>query len=112
MSETIGFVGTGMMGEPMARNLLRAGFELKVYNRTPDKAKALANDGAEVVMSAAEVAATNRIVVTMLANDEAVEQTAFGPSGFGPALRGGVHLSMSTISPATAERLAAKHREH
>lgn len=112
MSETIGFIGTGMMGEPMARNLLRAGYAVKVYNRTRDKARALASDGASLVQTPAEVAAPNGIVITMLANDQAVEETAFGADGFGPALRGGIHVSMSTIAPATAERLAAKHREH
>jgi 3-hydroxyisobutyrate dehydrogenase-like beta-hydroxyacid dehydrogenase len=112
MNETIGFIGTGMMGEPMARNLLRARFRVKVFNRTPEKARALAGDGAELVQTPADVATAGGIVVTMLANDQAVEEVAFGPNGFGPRLRGGVHLSMSTISPATAERLAAKHGEH
>ncbi|MFL6624322.1 MAG: NAD(P)-dependent oxidoreductase [Sulfurifustis sp.] len=111
MSETIGFIGTGMMGEPMARNLLRAGYRLKIYNRTAQKARALAAEGAELVSTPADVAAANGIVVTMLANDQAVEDVAFGANGFATRLRGGVHLSMSTIAPATAERLAARHRD-
>jgi 3-hydroxyisobutyrate dehydrogenase-like beta-hydroxyacid dehydrogenase len=112
MSETIGFIGAGMMGEPMARNLLRAGFAVRIFNRTRDKAQKLANEGAELAQTPADVTVPNGIVVTMLANDQAVEEVAFGPNGFGPRLRDGIHLSMSTISPATAERLAAKHREH
>ena len=112
MSETIGFIGTGMMGQPMARNLLRAGFALKVFNRTAQKTQALAAEGAQAVPTAAAVASEGGIVVTMLANDQAVEETAFGPNGFGPRLRGGLHISMSTIAPAAAERLAALHREH
>ena len=112
MPETIGFIGTGMMGEPMARNLLRAGFALKLFNRTPDKASALANEGAQLVKTPAEVVTPGGIVVTMLAHDQAVEEVAFGPNGFGPKLGNGIHLSMSTIAPATAERLAAQHREH
>lgn len=112
MSETIGFIGTGNMGMPMARNLLEAGYRLKIWNRTPEKARALADRGAELVRTPAEAAAGTGIVVTMLADDRAVEATAFGPDGFGPQLRGGVHLSMSTIAPATAAGLAARHREH
>lgn len=111
MSETIGFIGTGMMGEPMARNLLRAGFRVKVYNRTAQKTRALAADGAEPTQTPAAAAAAGGIVVTMLANDQAVEEAAFGADGFAPRLHGGLHLSMSTIAPATAERLAARHRE-
>jgi len=110
MSEIIGFIGTGMMGEPMARNLLRAGFRLKVYNRTKEKARALAAEGAEIVDTPAQAAVDGGIVVTMLANDQAVEEAAFGPRGFAPALGKGLHLSMSTIAPATAARLAERHR--
>lgn len=110
MSETIGFIGTGMMGEPMARNLLRAGLGVKVYNRTAQKLQALAGEGAQPVQTPADVVVKNGVVVTMLANDQAVEEVAFGPNGFGPSLGGGVHVSMSTISPATSERLAKEHR--
>ena len=111
MSETIGFIGTGNMGAPMARNLLRAGFKLRIWNRTPEKARALAAEGAELVQTPAQTAAPGGIVITMLADDRAVEEAAFGSEGFGPGLGAGVHLSMSTIAPATAARLAARHRE-
>lgn len=112
MSETIGFIGIGNMGAPMARNLLRAGYELKVWNRSADKARALAAEGAEVVASPEQAALAGGIVVSMVADDRAVEETAFGAHGFGTRLADGVHLSMSTIAPATAQRLASRHAEH
>src|SRR5690606_25889050 len=111
MSETIGFIGIGNMGEPMARNLLRAGYRLRVWNRTPDKASALVREGATLAATPAEAVEPGGIVVTMLADDGAVQETAFGAQGFGPRLGQGVHLSMSTIAPATAARLAAEHAQ-
>lgn len=110
MSETIGFIGLGSMGEPMARNLLAAGFALRVYNRTPEKAQPLVDQGAQRVSSVAEVAQPGGIVITMVANDAALEDVALGEHGFLSRLgSGGIHLSMSTIAPATAERLARAH---
>jgi 3-hydroxyisobutyrate dehydrogenase-like beta-hydroxyacid dehydrogenase len=112
MSESIGFIGLGHMGEPMARNLLKAGFAVRVYNRTSAKAQALASEGARAVGSPAEAAQTDGIVITMLANDAALEEVVLGQKGIGQILgKGGVHLSMSTVSPETARRLAAVHAE-
>jgi 3-hydroxyisobutyrate dehydrogenase-like beta-hydroxyacid dehydrogenase len=112
MKETIGFIGLGRMGTPMARNLLRAGYAVRVYNRTPEKAQALAAEGAQVVQRPADVADPGSVVVTMVTDDEALERVTLGEDGFAETLGpGGVHLSMSTVSLDIARRLAAHHRE-
>ena len=74
MTEPIGFIGLGNMGFPIAENLVRAGYPLKVYNRTASKAAGLVTAGAQSVSSAAEVATRGGIVVTMLADDHAIEE--------------------------------------
>ena len=108
----IGFVGLGQMGAAMAANLIKAGFPLRVYNRTPEKARPLTEQGATQANSPADAAAPGGIVVTMLTNDTALEEVAWGENGFGTALgQGGIHLSMSTVAPDTSRRLAARHQE-
>lgn len=112
MSDTIGFIGLGGMGTAMAANLIKAGFTLKVYNRTPHRADSLVALGATRVDSLAEAAEEGGIVISMLTNDAAVEAVTFGDSGFGTALgTGGIHVSMSTIAPETSRHLAALHNE-
>ena len=112
--ERIGFVGTGIMGAPMARNALKAGFAVAVTNRTLARAEALAKDGATVVKTPREVAQRSDIVVTMVPNTPHVEEAVFGPDGVAAGAREGMLLiDMSTISPSAtrdfAER-AAKNR--
>jgi 3-hydroxyisobutyrate dehydrogenase-like beta-hydroxyacid dehydrogenase len=105
----VGFIGLGNMGLPIARNLLRAGHELTVYNRTRSKAEALVSAGAKVASSLTE-ASTAEVVITMLADDPAVEQTTLGDGGILNTLaRGGIHLSLSTISTALSRRLTEAH---
>jgi 3-hydroxyisobutyrate dehydrogenase-like beta-hydroxyacid dehydrogenase len=100
------------MGSGMSRNLLRAGHELAVYNRTRAKAEALAGDGARIADSPADACRDCEAVMTMLADDAAVEQVVAGRGGIAEALpKGAVHLSCSTISTAMARRLAALHGE-
>ena len=112
MSETIGFIGLGGMGSAMAANLIKAGFSVRVYNRTPARAEPLVTLGATQAHTPAEAATEGGIVVTMLTNDDAVQSTAFGDAGFGQALgSGGIHLSMSTIAPETSRELAKRHSE-
>ena len=111
MKETIGFIGLGGMGLAMATNLLKAGFGLRVYNRTAEKAQPLLELGALLARNPAETASPGGIVVTMVSNDQAVEDVTLGASGFLARLGDGVHLSMSTIAPRTARRLADLHRE-
>jgi 3-hydroxyisobutyrate dehydrogenase-like beta-hydroxyacid dehydrogenase len=106
----VGFLGLGSMGRPMARNLARAGHDVVVYNRTRARAEELAKEGAHVAEYPAAITAD--IVVTMVADDAALEQITFGAQGLLPGLpRGGIHVSMSTISAALARRLAQAHRE-
>jgi 3-hydroxyisobutyrate dehydrogenase-like beta-hydroxyacid dehydrogenase len=106
-----GFIGLGRMGSGMAANLLAAGHEVTVYNRTPDKAEALAAEGARVAGSIAE-ACRGEAVFTMLSNDEAVESVVFGDGGILASLpKNAIHISSSTISVALSDRLAKAHHE-
>lgn len=103
----VGFIGLGHMGLHMAENLVKAGHEVIAYNRTRSRAQQLL--GARVAGSPAEAGAAG-VVITMLADDHAVEEVVFDGVLDGlPA--GGVHISMSTISVALSERLARVHRE-
>jgi 3-hydroxyisobutyrate dehydrogenase-like beta-hydroxyacid dehydrogenase len=105
----IGFIGLGHMGSGMALNLLKAGHELTVYNRSPGKAQALVSQGAQVAADVAGACGCDTII-TMLSNDDAVEDVTFGNKGVIASLRSGaIHISMSTISVALSERLAAAH---
>ena len=105
----VGFAGLGQMGTGMARNLIKAGHQVTVYNRTRSHAEQLAAEGAKVADSPGALADAG-IVITMLADDSAVESVVFG--GLLDRLpRGGLHVSMSTISVALSQRLAAAHKE-
>jgi 3-hydroxyisobutyrate dehydrogenase-like beta-hydroxyacid dehydrogenase len=107
----IGFIGLGNMGSGMASNLLAAGHRVTAYNRSQDKVDALAEHGAHPARTVAE-ACGGEAVVSMLANDAAVEAVTFGADGILASLAtGAVHVSSSTISVALAERLAAAHAE-
>ena len=108
MSETIGFIGLGIMGKPMARNLLKAGYPLLVHNRSRASVEELANEGAAPAASAYEVAAAADILITMLPDSPDVEQVYNGSEGvFSGARRGALLIDMSTISPVVARQLAA-----
>jgi 3-hydroxyisobutyrate dehydrogenase-like beta-hydroxyacid dehydrogenase len=108
----IGFIGLGHMGQAMARRLLAAGHQVTVHNRTRQKAEALVQDGAKLAERPGD-AARGEVVITMLANDEAVEAAVFEPDGVLAALaRDAIHLSMSTISVALSDRLAEAHAQH
>jgi len=108
----VGFIGLGSMGSGMARNLLKAGHSLVVFNRTRSRAEELQPLGATVVENAGEAASGVEALITMLADDHALEDSLLGP---GRALQslaaGAVHIGMSTISVALSRRLAAAHRE-
>lgn len=105
----VGFIGLGQMGNGMAANLLRAGHEVTVYNRTPSKAQRLVEQGARLAVRIAD-ACRGDAVITMLADDAALESVVFAPDGVLDALpAGAIHLSMSTIGVALSERLAAAH---
>ena len=105
----VGLIGLGSMGTGIAKSLLRAGHRLTVYNRTRERAEALRKDGATVASSVAE-ACHGDAVLTMLADDAAVEAVVFGENGILKSLqRGHAHISLSTISVALSERLTAEH---
>ena len=98
------------MGTGMAHNLLRAGHQLSVYNRTPEKAVLFERAGARVAAAPADACRDSEVVFTMLADDLAVDDVVFGEQGIVTALRpGAVHASNSTISTAMARKLATEH---
>lgn len=105
----IGFIGLGQMGSGIAANLIKAGHEVTVYNRTAAKAEPLVKEGAKLAASVAE-ACKGDAVFTMLANDEAITQVTHGGGGILANLaKGAMHISSSTISVALSEQLAADH---
>jgi len=113
MAETLGFIGLGNMGEAIAANLLAAGHSLRVYNRTASKAAGLVAKGATAEAKPAGVASPGGIVFTMIADDHALEQVCLPAGSFVEKLgAGGIHISLSTISPATARRLAEHHAKY
>jgi 3-hydroxyisobutyrate dehydrogenase-like beta-hydroxyacid dehydrogenase len=99
------------MGEPMARNLMKAGHAVKIYNRTRSRAEALVNQGATLAETPA-AACSAGVVASMLADDAAVEEVVFGEHGVLEGLpRGGVHISHSTISTNLSRRLVEAHQQ-
>ncbi|MEJ7820056.1 MAG: 2-hydroxy-3-oxopropionate reductase [Rubrobacteraceae bacterium] len=113
MAEKVGFIGLGIMGKPMAKNLLEAGHELVVYNRTAEKAEELAGDGATVAGSPKEVAEQSDVIITMLPDSPQVEEVLAGEGGVLEGIReGSLIVDMSTISPVVTRDLAAKAGEH
>ena len=112
MSQNIAVVGLGGMGTGAARRLLDQGQRVVVWNRTGEKVAPLIERGAKAAQSPGEAAASAAIVITFLADDRALEEVVLGPDGVASRLgRSGVHLSMSTIAPMTARRLAEAHAE-
>ena len=106
---TIGFIGLGIMGKPMARNLLKAGYSLIVYNRSRAAADELSKEGAERAGSSKEVAERSDVVITMLPDSPDVELVYLGESGIFSGLKPATLLiDMSSISPVVARRLAAQ----
>ena len=108
MAETIGFIGLGVMGKPMAGHLLKAGYSLVVHNRSRGAADELVKAGAKAAASPAEVARAATVVITMLPDTVDVERVLTGPDGVLSAVqRGALVIDMSSISPVATERLAA-----
>jgi 3-hydroxyisobutyrate dehydrogenase-like beta-hydroxyacid dehydrogenase len=106
----IGFVGLGSMGSGIAANLLRAGHDVAVWNRSAQKAQNLLEQGALPAKSPRAAASEREIVMTMLADDAALDQVLAGDEGLLNGLgRGALHISLSTISVAGAERAASLH---
>jgi 3-hydroxyisobutyrate dehydrogenase-like beta-hydroxyacid dehydrogenase len=109
---TIGFLGLGQMGAAIAANALKAYPAMAVWNRSPGKADALMQDGAVLAGSPRDLGERCEIVVTMLADDAALEAVLTGEDGLLAGLKqGGLHVSLSTIAVATSDRVAALHAE-
>jgi 3-hydroxyisobutyrate dehydrogenase-like beta-hydroxyacid dehydrogenase len=112
-SMKVGFIGLGNMGSAMARNLIKAGHTLTVYNRTKSRAEEFRPLGAKVAETPGETAREAEALITMLADDQALEQVVFQPGNALAFLApGAVHVSMSTISVAVSRRLVSAHHEH
>src|SRR6266511_3205961 len=108
----IGFIGLGNMGSAIARNLIKAGHDLAVYNRTRSRAEPFASLGTRIAETPSEAAADAEVLITMLADDAAVEAVIFSPGNAIEALPAGVvAISMSTISVELSRRLARAHSE-
>ena len=106
---TIGFIGLGIMGKPMARNLLRAGYPLVVHNRSRGAVEELVADGARAGSTPREVAAASDVVITMLPDSPDVDAVVHGTDGVAAGMRaGGLFIDMSTIAPSTARAIAAQ----
>jgi 2-hydroxy-3-oxopropionate reductase len=109
MAEKIGFIGLGIMGGPMAKNLMEAGHELVLYNRTKEKAEEIAGEGAAVAGSPKEVAESSDIIITMLPDSPQVEEVLAGEDGVLEGIKeGSLLIDMSTISPVVTRELAQK----
>jgi len=109
MTTRIGFIGLGVMGAPMARNLLAADFEVVAWNRSPEPLATLVDAGARAADGPAAVAAEADVLITILKDDPVVREVLGGPDGAIAAARAGsLVVDMSTVSPALARELAAE----
>jgi 3-hydroxyisobutyrate dehydrogenase-like beta-hydroxyacid dehydrogenase len=112
MKMSIGFIGLGMMGSPMATRLLNGGYPLSVFNRTKEKAAGIISKGARWCESPKEVAERSDIVFSMLANSQALTETAIGNGGVMEGIRkGSAHVDMSTVSPMTTKQLGVEYQK-
>src|SRR5215472_2952207 len=111
MSLEIGFVGLGAMGLPMAANLLTSGHRVTVWNRTHSRAEPLLGKGAAIALRAGDTVRPGGMLVSMVADDAALVELVAGEAALAERLGpGGIHVSMSTVAPATTRELAEVHR--
>jgi 3-hydroxyisobutyrate dehydrogenase len=112
MTEKVGFIGLGIMGRGMTRNLLKAGFEVRVWNRTASKTDELVTDGAIAAGSPADVAAQSDIIITCVSDTPDVEAVILGETGvIQGAKSGALVIDMSTISPQATQEIATRLQE-
>ena len=112
MSQTVGFIGLGLMGKPMARNLLKQGFSVVAHSRSRGPVEELKKDGATSAGSPAEVARSAKIIITMLPDGPDVEKVLEADNGvFNAMAKGTIIVDSSTIAPAIARRLAARAKD-
>lgn len=109
MADRIGFIGLGIMGKPMARNILKAGYPLVAYNRTPGRGRELEAEGAPFCTYPKEIAQRSDIVFVMVSDSAAVEEVVLGENGVAEGGRAGmVVVDMSSISPILTKQIATK----
>jgi len=112
MAETVGLIGLGIMGRGMAHNLLQAGFDLTVWNRTAARMEALLEEGAEAAASPADLAARCDVIITCVSDTPDVEEVILGPDGVIHGVKpGALVIDMSTISPQTTREIATRLAE-
>jgi len=112
MKHRVGFIGLGHMGLPMAENVLKVGFPLWVHNRTKEKVAPLLDKGGQWAATPAELSGLCDVVITMVANDQALNEIVLGPSGIlSSSKKPLIHISMSTVSPDLVTSLEKKHQE-
>jgi 3-hydroxyisobutyrate dehydrogenase-like beta-hydroxyacid dehydrogenase len=111
--ENIGFIGLGNMGLPVARNILKAGFHLKVFDLVSAKMEPLVEMGASLAISPREAALGADVVITCLLDDQSVRNAVMGEDGLLTGLRGsGIHINTATVSPRLSQELAELHAQH
>ncbi|MDC6652640.1 NAD(P)-dependent oxidoreductase, partial [Leclercia adecarboxylata] len=112
-TRTIGFIGTGIMGSPMAARLVKAGHQVRVWNRTKSKADSLETVGAEIVDKPEEAAADSDVVIVMLSSEPVCDEILLGSNGLLKAMQPDATLIvMSSIPVETARRQAEKAATH
>ena len=104
MSKKIGFIGIGLMGLPMAKNILKSGYNLKVFNRSKNKAKVLKEFGAVITTSIGEVVKDSDVVITMLTDDTAINEVMSSPNFLENLKSGTIVIDMSSVKPTTASK--------
>ena len=107
MKPNVGFIGLGLMGKPMAQNLLRAGFPLTVWNRTKSKADDLVRAGAKLAANPREAAAQSDLLITIVSDPPALEEVLFASGSLEALRKGTILIDSSTVSPDTERRVAA-----
>ena len=108
----IGFIGIGLMGSPMAKNILKSRYRVKVYNRTFYKAYKLKKYGAEVCRNIKDVVSKQDIIITMLADDKAINKIYFDDNFFKNIKKGATVIDMSSVNPKTAIKISKKLKKH
>jgi len=112
MEKKVGFIGLGIMGMPMARNLIKAGFEVIVFNRTTSKADQMVSEGAKKADSPKEVAKETPVVITIVSDTPDVESVILGENGVIEGIKpDSVVIDMSTISPQATQKIATRLKE-
>ena len=104
MNKKIGFIGIGLMGFPMAKNILKAGFNVKVFNRSKNKAEPLKKHGAEISNTIKEVLSDSEIIITMLTDDSAIDEVMNSPEFLSSLKTGATIIDMSSVKPTTATK--------